>query len=146
MLFGLGVRYVTVSGLICTGTAKHTHETNDLTKEELAEILSAAKVFCDENGMEMDFTSPGLVPTELLDKLGLHTPACGAALSNMAIAPDGTVVPCQSWLGSDGALGNIQNDSFKKIWNNKKAISLRKMTESEALSCPFRKSDKGESI
>lgn len=146
MLFGLGVRYVTVSGLICTGTAKHTHETNDLTKEELAEILSAAKAFCDENGMEMDFTSPGLVPAELLDKLGLHTPACGAALSNMAIAPDGTVVPCQSWLGSDGALGNILTDSFKKIWNNKKAISLRKMTESEALSCPFRKSDKGESI
>ncbi len=138
LLSRLGVRYVTVSGLICTGTAKDTHEENDLTPEELGEILGKAKAFCDENGMEMDFTSPGLVPEEILDGLGLHTPACGAALSNMAIAPDGTVIPCQSWLGRDAALGNILTDPFKKIWNHKRAVALRKMTGSEALFCPFR--------
>ncbi len=138
MLCELGVRYVTVSGLICTGTAEHSHGDNDLSTEGLVSILSGAKEFCDENGMEMDFTSPGLVPEGVLDELRLHTPSCGAALSNMAIAPDGTVVPCQSWLGTDSGLGNILDDDFKRIWKHKKATALRKMTGKEALSCPFR--------
>ncbi len=133
-----GVRYVTVSGLICTGTAKLTHGDNDLSSEELAAILAEAKAFCDGHGMEMDFTSPGLVPASVLDGLGLHTPSCGAALSNMAVAPDGTVVPCQSWLGSDAALGHILTDDFKKLWKHPRARALRQMTDAEALSCPFR--------
>ncbi len=135
----LGVRYVTVSGLICTGGAELSHGENDLSEGELSEILAQAKKFCDENGIEIDFTSPGLVSEDILDSLGLHTPACGAALSNMAVAPDGTVVPCQSWLGKGADLGNILADSFKKIWKHKKAVSLRKMSEAETLSCPFRK-------
>ncbi len=137
-LSALGVRYVTVSGLICTGTAKTAHEESDLNAEELSAILAGAKAFCDENGMEMDFTSPGLVPESVLEDLGLHTPSCGAALSNMAVAPDGTVVPCQSWLGSDAHLGHILTDDFRKIWKHPRAVALRKMTDTEALSCPFR--------
>ena len=35
--------------------------------------------------------------------MGLHLiPSCGACLSNMALAPDGTVLPCQSWLEGPG--------------------------------------------
>ncbi len=138
LLSSLGVRYVTLSGLICTGTARDTHEANDLCPEELADIVFKAKKFCDEHGMEMDFTSPGLLPEGLLEELGLHTPSCGAALSNMAIAPDGTVVPCQSWLGSDAGLGSILTDDWKKIWRHKRALALRKMNDKKALSCPFR--------
>ncbi len=138
LLNDIGVRYATVSGLICTGTAKESHAENDLKGSELADILREAKAFCDGNGMEMDFTSPGLVSAELLEELGLHTPSCGAALSNMAIAPDGTVVPCQSWLGTDAQLGNILSDPFSKIWKHKKALKLRQMSDDEALSCPFR--------
>ncbi len=138
LLHSLSVRFVTVSGLICTGTAKENHGENDLSENELVEILSAAKEFCDTHGMEMDFTSPGLVSAEVLEDLGLRAPSCGAALSNMAIAPDGTVIPCQSWLTKDAALGNILTDSWTDIWKSKRAVSLRKMTEAEALSCPFR--------
>ncbi len=138
LLCELGVRYVTVSGLICTGTAKGTHEDNDLSGEELADILTKAKAFCDAHGMEMNFTSPGLVPESVLEDLGLHTPSCGAALSNMAISPDGTVIPCQSWLSAGAGRGNILTDPLQKIWHHKKAIALRKMTDDEALSCPFR--------
>jgi radical SAM protein with 4Fe4S-binding SPASM domain len=57
----------------------------------------------------------------------------------MAIAPDGTVVPCQSWLGADAALGNILTDPFKQIWKHPKCKELRSMTQAQALSCPFRK-------
>ena len=142
MLHGLGVRFVTVSGLICTGMAEETHARQDLTAEELLEILGEAKAFCDANGMEMDFTSPGLVPEADLERLGLKVPACGAALSNMAVAPDGTVVPCQSWLGKDASLGNILTDPFRKIWKHPLCVSLRKMNQRQALSCPFRKGGK----
>ncbi len=144
LLSKLGVRYVTVSGLICTGTAKHTHEASDLTPKELGAILREAKDFCDGHSMEMDFTSPGLVPEAILDDLGLHTPTCGAALSNMAIAPDGTVVPCQSWLSSGADLGHILRDPWRTIWKHKSAVGLRRMSEQEALACPFRTRAKKE--
>jgi len=89
--------------------------------------------------MEIDFTSPGLIKKELLEGLNMNVPMCGACLSNMAIAPDGTVIPCQSWLSEESGLGNILAHSFKAIWNNKKCKELRNMKENEALECPFRK-------
>ena len=134
----LGVKFVTSSGLICTGMAEDSHSEYDLDSEELYGVISEAKAFCDQNNMEIDFTSPGLISKERLESLKMKVPACGAALSNMAIAPDGTVVPCQSWLTSDSSLGNILNGKWKKIWNSKLAKSLRIMTEDEALACPFR--------
>lgn len=140
----LGVRFVTVSGLICTGMAGINHEEYDLSSEDLFEIVKAAKEFCNDHEMEMDFTSPGLIPAEKLEELGMNVPMCGACLSNMAIAPDGTVVPCQSWLGTDAGLGNILTDSFKKIWNHPTCKKLRNMTEEQALQCPFRTQKGGD--
>ena len=138
-IHSLGVRFITISGLICTGGATEKHADSDLTAEELTEILRRAKAYCDEHGMEMDFTSPGLIPSSELDALGLNVPACGACLSNMAVTPDGTVVPCQSWLGSGAGLGHVLKDEWKDIWNHPTCRALRRMTEEEALSCPFRK-------
>lgn len=134
----LGVRFVTVSGLICTGMAEINHNEYDLSENELFDIVKEAKSFCNANGMEIDFTSPGLISRQKLEKIGMNVPMCGAALSNMAIAPDGTVVPCQSWLNGDSSLGKILTDSFSDIWKNQKCLELRKMTEEEALNCPFR--------
>ncbi len=135
----LGVRFVTASGLICTGKAEGRHSEYDLSEDELYDIIKSAKEFCNENQMEIDFTSPGLVDEERLSGLNMNVPACGACLSNMAIAPDGTVIPCQSWLTSDGGLGNILSDSFGDIWSREKCRSLRAMSDSEARHCPFRK-------
>lgn len=140
----LGVRFVTVSGLICTGMAGVNHKEFDLTSGELFEIVKAAKEFCNANAMEMDFTSPGLIEAEKLEALGMHVPMCGAALSNMAIAPDGTVVPCQSWLGEDAGLGNILEEPFKKIWKHPRCRQLRKLSETQALNCPFRAQKGGD--
>lgn len=144
-IHSLGIRFATVSGLICTGMAGINHVEYDLSAEELCEIVQTAKAFCNEHEMEMDFTSPGLIPKEKLEELSMNVPMCGAALSNMAIAPDGTVVPCQSWLGSDASLGNILTDPFQKIWKHPMAVRLRRMTEAQALSCPFRAQKGGES-
>ena len=143
-IHSLGVRFVTVSGLICTGMADLNHTEYDLSSQELFEIVKNAKEFCNVQEMEMDFTSPGLIDAEKLEQLGMHVPMCGACLSNMAIAPDGTVVPCQSWLGAEAGLGNILEDPFKKIWNHPMCKSLRKMPEDEALNCSFRARKGGE--
>ncbi len=134
----LGVNFVTVSGLICTGMAEINHEEYDLSEEALFEIVKEAKMFCTLNEMEMDFTSPGLISKERLESIGMNVPMCGAALSNMAIAPDGVVVPCQSWLNSNAALGNILTDKFSHIWKNPKCLELRNMTDEQAINCPFR--------
>ena len=137
-IHSLGVNFVTISGLICTGMAGINHNDYDLSSQELLEIVKDAKEFCNTSGMEIDFTSPGLIDAKELDKLGMHVPMCGACLSNMAIAPDGTVVPCQSWLGTDSGLGNILTDPFNRIWKHPMCKSLRNMSEKKALSCPFR--------
>ena len=145
-IHSLGVRFLTVSGLICTGMAGINHKEYDLSTEELCEIVRKAKKFCNENEMEIDFTSPGLISKEKLEEVGMNVPMCGACLSNMAIAPDGMVVPCQSWLGSDAGLGNILTNPFKKIWKHPMAVKLRRMTEEQALSCPFREKTGGDRV
>ena len=75
--------------------------------------------------MELDFTSPGWLPEEKLRALGLQlSPSCGACLSNMAIPPDGTVVPCQSWL-EGVSLGNMLTDPWESIWTNPQCAAIR---------------------
>ncbi len=143
-IHSLDVRFVTVSGLICTGMAGINHGEYDLASDELFEIVKSAKEFCNTHEMEIDFTSPGLIEAEKLDSLGMNVPMCGAALSNMAIAPDGNVVPCQSWLGADAALGNILTDPFKRIWKHPLCRQLRNMSEEQALGCPFRTQKGGD--
>ena len=138
-IHSLGVRFVTVSGLICTGMAEKRYEEYDLTSDELYDIVREAKRFCNENGMEIDFTSPGLIEASKLEELNMNVPMCGACLSNMAIAPDGSVIPCQSWLSADGALGNVLTDRFDDIWYSETCEGLRYMSEGEAKCCPFRK-------
>lgn len=140
----LGVRFVTVSGLICTGMAGINHEEYDLTSIELFETVKKAKEFCNSHEMEMDFTSPGLIEADKLEGLGMNVPMCGACLSNMAVAPDGSVVPCQSWLGANASLGNILSDPFKRIWKHPLCRSLRNMSEEQALVCPFRAQKGGD--
>ena len=134
----LSVRFVTASGLILTGNADINHAEYDLTQKQLTDLIIEAKGYCDVHCMEIDFTSPGLIRKQTLESIGMNVPMCGACLSNMAIAPDGTVVPCQSWLGADASLGNILTDDFKNIWNSQICRDLRGMTEGEALVCPFR--------
>ena len=75
--------------------------------------------------MEIDFTSPGWLPEETLRSLGLHLiPSCGACLSNMAVTPDGQVVPCQSWLGGT-TLGNLLTDDWSAIWDGETCRAIR---------------------
>ena len=140
----LGVIYYSCSGLIMTGKSIEEQALDTyLSKDDLYKVLTDAVLYCHENGLEISFTSPGWITGEKLRKLKLVIPSCGACLSNMAIAPDGTVVPCQSWL-DEYKLGNMLTDSWKDIWNNKTTKQVRKNTCRYQRVCPLaeRRGDK----
>ncbi|WP_036978042.1 radical SAM/SPASM domain-containing protein [Pseudobutyrivibrio sp. MD2005] len=143
-LHNLGVQYVTCSGLIVTGNAtSENSKQSQLTKDEIYEIIKKAKEYTDSHDMEIDFTSPGWIDADKLVALKMVVPSCGACLSNMAITPDGNVIPCQSWLSSD-TLGDMQTDSWKKIWNGKRCKSIRDNSAKAEGICPLRVMNEGE--
>lgn len=135
----LGIKYVSCSGLIVTGNAKKEEsKATQLSENELYDILKEAKEYADKNLIEISFTSPGWIKREKLEELKLDIPTCGACLSNMAIAPDGEVVPCQSWLGEDAGMGNILTTKWNKIWNNTKCKKRRKYSVASTEKCPLK--------
>ena len=137
-LHGLGVIYVTCSGLITTGNARtNESESLQLDRASMSAILTDAVKYCHENGMEISFTSPGWVDDGLCRDLGISTPGCGACLSNMAITPGGGVVPCQSWL-SDEPLGDFLNDEWESIWNSERCAERRGFSATARFECPLR--------
>ena len=88
--------------------------------------------------MELDFTSPGWLKEETLRALGLTlVPSCGACLSNMAVAPDGGVIPCQSWLSSQ-PLGNMLTDDWDKIWQSQRCAAIRTKSAKMEQLCQLR--------
>lgn len=133
-LHELGVIYVTCSGVIHTGNAIN-EECAELTTVGLTRILKEATKYCAENKMEISFTSPGQVPERVLRQLKLDVPCCGACISNMAIAPNGNVVPCQSWLGDNASFGNIFGAKWDEIWNSEKAQKIKKQVTRNVSIC-----------
>ena len=133
----VGVQYFTCSGLIVTGKAVNDESQNtQLTKEEILEILKEVCKYINENDLDINFTSPGWINEEALKELKLVVPSCGACLSNMAIAPNGDVIPCQSWLSED-SLGNLLNVNWNSVWNNKKCKKIKKQSMKTNNVCPL---------
>lgn len=135
----LGVIYASSSGLIVTGNARKEESiATQLTEKEITKIIEDACKFANKNDMELSFTSPGWIKEEKLRKLKLDIPSCGACLSNMAVAPNGNVMPCQSWLSENSSLGNILDVKWKKIWNSNKCKKIRKNSSKVSFTCPLR--------
>lgn len=122
----LGVRYLTCSGLIPAGNAAtEPSRAARLTPDALAAALRPAMAYAAQHGIEINFTSPGWLREETLRELGFtQIPSCGACLSNMAVAPDGTVLPCQSWLSGPG-LGNLLRMPWHRIWRSAECCAIR---------------------
>ena len=135
----LGVRYVTCSGLIPSGSAESgASRATALTEQQLTDVLSAAVKTAEALELDIDFTSPGWLKEETLRALGLTlVPSCGACLSNMAIAPDGGVIPCQSWLSSQ-PLGNMLTDDWDKIWQSQRCAAIRAKSAKMEQLCQLR--------
>lgn len=134
----LGVLYVTCSGLIVTGNAtKDGSIETQLSEDEIYDVVKQASEYVYANGMEINFTSPGWIAEDKLRELGMDVPSCGACLSNMAITPDGKVIPCQSWLSGD-YLGDMRTDRWSKIWNSERCRKYRAFSAQMKQICPLR--------
>ena len=134
-----GVIYVTCSGMILTGNALgENSERLQLNSDELEKILREAVSYCNENGMEIAFTSPGWIRQEVFEELNIPAPSCGACLSNMAVTPGGNIVPCQSWL-SDKTIGNMLRDDWESIWNCPLCTEHRNYSADMTGECPLKR-------
>lgn len=141
-LKSLGVTYVTCSGLIPTGNAVTDNSQNTrLEREEIRQVVADAAAYCREHGMELSFTSPGWIDEKDLREMGLEVPSCGAALSNMAVAPDGTVVACQSCLDRE-SFGNMLTTEWKNIWEHPVCREYRAFSVQMKQECPLGKEEK----
>lgn len=131
----LGLRYLSSSGLIPAGNAKgEASKGTALTRTEITAALERAREYAIAHEMELSFTSPGWIAAKTLKSWNMVVPSCGACLSNMAISPNGSVLPCQSWLGGE-TLGSMLTDDWKKIWKGKRCKEIRARSAKEKHVC-----------
>ena len=52
----------------------------------------------------------------------------------MAVAPDGTVLPCQSWLCGPG-LGNLLHTPWHRIWHSTACSTIRNTSAAMERRC-----------
>jgi len=134
-LHGLGVKYVTCSGLIPVGAAQDQIKAGAaLSNDELMAVMRKAVETAKTLDLDLMFTSPGWLKKEQLKELGLSEPICGACMTNMAVMPNGAVTACQSWLADPDGLGSMLTTPWPMIWNN---IRCRQMRKIDYAGCPL---------
>lgn len=133
-LADLGVKTVGLNALIYSGKGKTVG--TGLKSEKLPEILNIAREKTAKNKQRLIWYTPTQYCHFDPVQMELGVKGCTAALFNMCIEPDGSVIPCQSFYST---LGNIQVDSWESIWNHSLARKLRerKITSAKCLNCAF---------
>ena len=119
-LHDLGVPTIGLNALIYSGRGVNVG--SGLPEEELPGLLQLARGFTRQNGQRLIWYTPTQYCHFDPVQLELGVKGCSAALYNMCVEPDGTVLPCQSYYHG---LGNLREDSWNSIWNHKLAVSLR---------------------
>jgi len=116
----LGVPTVGLNALIYSG--RGTTVGTGLPETALPPLLEIAREKTEQARQRLIWYTPtqycNFDPVQM--ELGIK--GCSAALYNMCIEPDGSVLPCQSYYTS---LGNIQSVPWENIWNHELAVSLR---------------------
>jgi radical SAM protein with 4Fe4S-binding SPASM domain len=120
-LKGLGVTSFAVNSIIKAG--KSRRQNNGLSEAELLPLLNRLRQQAEREGMKFIWYTPTqycrLNPVEA----DLGVKQCTAGKYNLAIEPDGAVIPCQSFYRP---LGNILRDDFQTIYNGAFLASLRR--------------------
>ncbi|MGD0056979.1 MAG: radical SAM protein [Methanomassiliicoccales archaeon] len=130
-LIAIGVKNIAVNSIIRSGKGE---ETEGISYDELRSVLTKLKAIADENGINLIWYSPTPYCEFNPINYGLGIKQCTACSLNMAIEPDGTVLPCQSYYEP---LGNILTDPWDRIWNHElcKKIRGRKYLDGECTDC-----------
>ena len=117
----LGTSSFAVNSIIRAGKSRYIDR--GLGEEELLLLLRRLRQLAEDNGMKFIWYTPTqycrLNPVE--NDLGVKQ--CTAGKYNMAVEPDGTVIPCQSFFRP---LGNILRDPFARIYGHDFLVALRR--------------------
>jgi radical SAM protein with 4Fe4S-binding SPASM domain len=116
----LGVPTVGLNALIYSGRGSKVG--TGLPESALPPLLEIARRKTDSAGQRLIWYTPTQYCNFDPVQMDLGVKGCTAALYNMCIEPDGSVLPCQSYYT---ALGNILADPWDSIWNHDLALSLR---------------------
>ncbi|MCJ7625415.1 MAG: radical SAM protein, partial [Anaerolineaceae bacterium] len=119
-LSALGVPTVGLNGLIYSGRGASVDES--ISENDLPALLEIAKAHAADSEQRLIWYTPTMYCHFNPIESNLGVKGCTAALYNMCIEPDGSVLPCQSYYRS---LGNFLEDSWDSIWNHTLARSLR---------------------
>jgi len=116
----LGVPTIGLNALIHSGHGATVG--TGLPESRLTPLLDIARTKTEAHGQRLIWYTPteycGFDPMSL--ELGVK--GCTAALYNMCVEPDGSVLPCQSYYH---ALGHLLSDPWDSIWNHDLAMRLR---------------------
>lgn len=112
-LHGLGLKTFAMNGMIHSGSGCGFPDA--IPEDRLAPLLVAIRDRASDLGMRFLWYTPTpycqLSPVEL----GLGPKRCNAAQYTVAIEPDGSVLPCQSYYQP---AGNVLHDEWSEIWNS----------------------------
>ncbi|MBN2345521.1 MAG: radical SAM protein [Candidatus Aminicenantes bacterium] len=121
-LKGLGVGSFAVNSIIKAGRSRHA-DRGALSEEELLPLLDLLRRRAEGAGMRFTWYTPTqycrLNPVE--HDLGIKQ--CTAGKYNLAVEPDGTLIPCQSFYRP---LGSVLNDPFAKLYGHDFLVALRR--------------------
>jgi radical SAM protein with 4Fe4S-binding SPASM domain len=123
-LHRLGLRTFAMNGMIHSGSG--CGFAGAIAEDCLAPVLAAVRDRAAELGMRFLWYTPTpycrLSPVEL----GLGPKRCNAGQYTIAVEPDGTVLPCQSYYHP---AGNMLRDEWSGIWNSPLFRSFRDRVE-----------------
>lgn len=116
----LQVQTIGLNALIYSGKGETVG--TGLAEEELSTLLDIASRKTEKNNQRLIWYTPTQYCRFDPMKLALGVKGCTAALYNMCIEPDGSVIPCQSYYQS---LGNLLIDNWESIWDHELSNKLR---------------------
>jgi radical SAM protein with 4Fe4S-binding SPASM domain len=119
-LAGLGVPTIGLNALIYSGRGQTVG--TGLREAELPPLLDLARERTDTAGQRLIWYTPTQYCHFDPMQLELGVKGCTAALYNMCIEPDGSVLPCQSYYRP---VGNLLNSPWEAIWNHELCVRLR---------------------
>ncbi|HTX79752.1 MAG TPA: PqqD family peptide modification chaperone [Longilinea sp.] len=116
----LGVPTVGLNALIYSG---HGIEVGTgIPEADLQPLLEIARRVTGKHSQRLIWYTPTQYCHFDPIQMELGVKGCTAALYNMCIEPDGSVIPCQSYYQS---LGNFLEAPWESIWNHPLAVDLR---------------------
>ena len=116
----IGVPTIGLNALIYSGRGANVG--TGLPENTLPSLLELAREKTQANGQRLIWYTPTQYCNFDPVLLELGVKGCTAALYNMCVEPDGSVLPCQSYYQP---LGNLLADPWESIWNHELAIYIR---------------------